>query len=155
MKKIVFIILALFLLTLLVITGYFYIPHLPPIHRGEIYLDYSHSCFHEFMKMDDMAYSRCALTIINETDQRAYIHISATASLFDRHNLYTQKELTGYAMDLQTNVFPVEPGENRIMVYFGAPYGGTYLRGSRLLPWNIRIKVIGNNDPEIVAVAQE
>lgn len=153
LKKKAFIILLL--LVLLTVAVYFYLPHLPPIHRGQVYLDYSHSHFQDFMEIDDMAYSRCGLTIINETNQKTYVRISATASLFDRHNLYAQKELTGYTLDMQTNIFSVEPGENRILVYFGAPYGGTYQRGSKSLPWNIRVKVVENNDPGIIAVAQE
>jgi len=153
LKKKAFI--MLLLIALLAITGYFYLPHLPPIHRGQIYLDYSHSRFQDFMEIDGMAYSRCGLTLINTTGKKAYVHISATASLFDRHNLYAQKELTGYTMDMQTNIFPVEPGENQILAYFGAPYGGTYQRGSRSLPWNIRINVVEDNDPGIGAVSEE
>lgn len=153
MKKKAFVILLL--MVLLATAGYFYLPHLPPIHRGQIYLDYSRSRFQDFMEIDDMAYSRCGLTITNETDQKAYVHISATASLFDRHNLYAQKELTGYTMDLQTDIFPIDPGENWILVYFGAPYGGRYQRGSRSLPWNIRVELVEDNDPGIIAVSEE
>lgn len=152
MKKILVI---LIILTLLVTAGYFYLPHLPPIHRGEIYPVYSLSSFQDFMEIDGMAYSRCGLTLINKTGKKAYVRISATASLFDRHKLYAQKELTGYTLDLQTYIFPVEPGENQILVYFGAPYGGTYQRGSKSLPWNIRINAVEADDPEIIAVSEE
>lgn len=120
-----------------------------------IYCDRKNSNYVDFMEIDDMAYLKCYVDVINETDEKTYVRISATADLFDRHTLFAQKELTGYVQDMRSEIHPVEPGQNRLLVYFGAPYGGKYIKGGRLLPWFIKVQEVEPDDPGIAAVSAE
>jgi len=123
--------------------------------HGTVYLDYGESGVSFITNTNEMMYKRCYLTVVNEMDSKAYVRISATAGLLDRHTIFAQKELTGYGQDLCTDIFPVEPGENKLIVYFGAPYGKPDATASGRLPWNIRITPIPEDDPGITAVAEE
>ena len=127
----------------------------PRIFHGPIFFNWRNSSFSDFMEIDGMAYSKCWVSIINQTDEKAYVRISATADFWDRHTLYAQKNLTGYTQDMRSDIFSVEPGENLLPVYFGAPYGGKYMRSSRTLPWNIRVEVVSENNPGIAYISEE
>ena len=102
-----------------------------------------------------MAYSRCQLLVRNETGERKYVRISAIANLFDRFNLYAQKYLSGYTQDMRSDIFLLEPGENELRVYFGAPFGGNYQRFNRSLPNWIRIWEVQEDDPGIPFITPE
>jgi len=128
---------------------------LPRIFHGPVYLDYKASWFSDFMEIDDMAYSRCQLLVRNESRERKYVRISAIANLYDRHNLYAQRYLTGYTQDMRSEIFLLEPGENELRVYFGAPFGGNYQRFNRSLPGWIRIREVPEDDPGIPFVTPE
>lgn len=129
--------------------------YLPRIFHGPIYLKYSESYFSDFMEIDGMAYSRCSLTVMNDTDERTYVKLSAIANIFDRTHLYAHKYLTGYTQDMRSEIFLLEPGENVLRVYFGAPYGGVYQRLHRNLPAWIRIAEVPGDDPGISRVTPE
>ena len=128
---------------------------LPRIFHGPVYLDYKASWFSDFMEIDDMAYSRCQLLVRNESRERKYVRISAIANIYDRFNLYAQKYLTGYTQDMRSEIFLLEPGENELRVYFGAPFGGNYQRFNRSLPAWIRIREVPEDDPGIPFITPE
>ena len=128
---------------------------LPQIFHGPVYMDYENSWFGDFMEIDGMAYSRCRLLVRNETGERTYVRISAIANLYDRFNLYAQKYLTGYTQDMRSEIFLLEPGENELRVYFGAPFGGNYQRFNKSLPDWIRIWEVSEDDPGIAFVTPE
>lgn len=128
---------------------------LPRIFHGPVYLDHKASWFSDFMEIDDMAYSRCQLLVRNESRERKYVRISAIANLYDRFNLYAQKYLTGYTQDMRSEIFLLEPGENELRVYFGAPFGGNYQRFNRSLPAWIRIWEVPEEDPGIPFITPE
>lgn len=128
---------------------------LPRVFHGPVYLDYTASWFSDFMEIDEMAYSRCQLLVRNETGKRTYARISAIANIFDRFNLYAQKYLTGYTQDMRSEIFLLEPGENELCVYFGAPFGGNYQRFNKSLPDWIRIWEVPEDDPGIPFITPE
>lgn len=126
---------------------------LPRIFHGPIYMDWENSWFSDFMEIDGMAYSRCNLTVNNDTGAHTYVRISATANLYDQRNLYAGKNLTGYTQDLRSEIFPLETGANEILVYLGAPFGGNCRRFNKSLPGNIRFEQVDADDPEITCIS--
>lgn len=102
-------------------------------HNG-IHINYEKSFFSDFDVEEDKVYIECVLCIENNTGKQHKVKFIAESEEDKENGLIKDSKLNGYNEDLETSLFDIEPGENRITVIFVGNYGGVKQKVNRLLP---------------------
>lgn len=102
--------------------------------HNDIHINYEKSFFSDFHVEEAKVYIECVLCIENNTAKQHKVKFIAESEEDKENGLIMDSKLNGYNEDLETSLFDIESGENRITVIFVGNYGGVEQKVNRLLP---------------------